>query len=123
MNLRFLNFLKARISFVQYIKSLKMEDLEKFGESENEEEYPELKPSINQMLEIGREMKLSSLEEAFSTYIRHYDCFFKISKYEEQYTKFAKDIEKLGWFKETEDGRELIDISIESALEQYEKRT
>lgn len=77
-----------------------------------------LKPNIRQMLEIGKDLGLTTLDEAHSNYMRHYDCFFLISDFQEQNNKFVIDIITLGWLDET---KYLKDLTIEECLEQLTK--
>lgn len=44
-----------------------------------------IKPSVLGMLEVGKACGLFTLEEAYSNYMNHYDCFFLISDYHSQY--------------------------------------
>jgi len=73
-----------------------------------------LKPDVKQMLEIGKDCGLSTLAEAYGHYMCHYDLFFLISNYSEQYGVFRDNLIDLG-FVDTAT-MELIDVSIDSAL-------
>lgn len=76
-----------------------------------------LEPSIRGMLELGKNCGLSMLEEAYKNYMLHYDCFFLIANYEEQYNKFKKDIDMQGWI---DLNGYLIKTTIEDCLKQLD---
>jgi len=65
----------------------------------------ELKPSIEQMIQVGKDCGLSTLEEAYNNYMNHYDCFFLIEKFHEQLRVFAVDLALAGLLEEVEDNK------------------
>ncbi len=78
-----------------------------------------LKPDIKQMLEIAKDMGLSTLEDAFTEYMRHYDLFFLLSDYQNQLQKFTTDIANLNWLEG--ESMYLKDMTIEECLALLEK--
>lgn len=78
-----------------------------------------LRPSVSQMLRIGKGCELNTLGEAYNNYISHYDCFFLISDYENQYKIFAEDILSLGWI--DEEGFILDSLLIDDCLKELDK--
>lgn len=76
-----------------------------------------LKPSVKQMLEVGKGCGLSHIEEVYDDYMRHFDLFFLISDYSNQYGIFLKELEDSKLIYKTEGGRySFFDLSIEEAL-------
>ena len=79
----------------------------------------ELKPSVRQMLEIGKGCGLSELGEAHSQYLSHYTAFFLIDKFHEQLEEFNREIILLGLAVldplSTPQTFTLLDISIDEA--------
>ena len=78
-----------------------------------------LKPDIKQMLELAKDMGLTTLEDAFIEYMRHYDLFFLMSDYQNQLNNFCTEIANLNWL-EAEDNY-LRDMTIEECLALLEK--
>ena len=78
-----------------------------------------LKPDIKQMLEIAKDAGLSTLEDAFTEYMRHSDMFFLLSDYQNQLQKFTTDIANLNWLED--EGMYLKDMTIEECLEILQK--
>ena len=76
----------------------------------------ELKPSVAQMLLIGHGCGLHTLEEAYSNYLSHYDCFFLIDKFHEQNAVFTQQLKDLGFTEQIDGINELIDIPLEICL-------
>ncbi len=73
----------------------------------------ELKPDVIEMLNIGEGSGLIFLEEAYFNYMRHYDLFFNMEKYSEQYYEFMDKIKSYGFVEDSM----LLDITISQALE------
>lgn len=57
----------------------------------------DLKPSVEDMLRIGKGCGLTLLTEAFNNYMNHYDLFFRISEFQEQMQTFAIELKELGF--------------------------
>lgn len=76
-----------------------------------------MKPSVKDLLEIGKGCGLEHIEEAYNNYMLHYDLFFSLDNYREQYNELIKELKSFCLLEETEDGLYLVDISIEEALE------
>ena|ERR1019366_4819350 len=86
----------------------------------------ELKPNVVQMLEIGRDCGLSMLGEAYQNYMNHYDCFFLIEDYTNQYDKFVADLTVAGLVTYVDAFPHLLDMTIEQALikaKQHDRQT
>lgn len=64
-----------------------------------------LKPDVRQMIEIGMDCGLQSVEEAYYNYMNHYDCFFLIKNYQQQYRDFLRDLGIADLQEETEVGK------------------
>lgn len=79
-----------------------------------------IKPSVKQMLLIGRDIGHETLEEAYQQYMSHYDCFFLISGYKNQYHEFINELKQLTLLDcYQEDGKDvyqLKNITIDEAL-------
>lgn len=73
-----------------------------------------LKPSVRQMLMIGKDMGFEYIYEAYDSYMMHYDCFFLLDKYEEQYEEFLKEMKIYGFV--ADNGCELKNLTIDQAL-------
>lgn len=69
----------------------------------------ELKPNIQQMIQIGKDCGLSTLDEAYSNYLNHYDMFFLIEKYNEQLRDFVVDLAIAGLLVEEDNKVMLVD--------------
>jgi|JI10StandDraft_1071094.scaffolds.fasta_scaffold10052_6 hypothetical protein len=86
----------------------------------------ELKPSINGMLEVAKEMGLDHLAEAYHNYMNHYDCFFLIEKFHEQLKSFVEEMVEIGLVLRSDDGElNFADLTITQSLkmkEEYEIR-
>ena len=81
----------------------------------------DLKPSVKQMLEIGEGCGLVHIDEAYSNYLNHYDCFFYIPEYHQQHAEFVEELTKLGFVVSNADGKkELVNITIVDALAKME---
>lgn len=78
----------------------------------------ELKPSVLQMLLLGQDCGLLTVDDAYSNYMNHYDCFFLIEKFQEQHQVFVEELQSLGFV----DGCQFKDISIEGAIKSYWKQ-
>lgn len=78
-----------------------------------------IKPSIQQMLEIGQDCGLSSLDEAYGNYLNRYDMFFLISDFQNQMREFTEQLVILGLTEQYEGSLSLKEISIEEALKCY----
>lgn len=74
----------------------------------------ELKPSVAQMLQVGYSCGLSTLDEAYSQYMSHYECFFLIDKYQEQYAVFVQELKDLGFTEQIDGVNELLSLSIDA---------
>ncbi len=57
----------------------------------------ELRPSVEQMLWVGKDCGLTMLSEAYENYMSHYDLFFLIDDYQAQSTVFNGEIVKHLW--------------------------
>ena len=55
-----------------------------------------LEPDVRQMLEVGESCGLNDLEEAYDHYMSHYDMFFLIEDYTNQYVAFVKKLKESG---------------------------
>jgi hypothetical protein len=72
-----------------------------------------LKPSVMQMLEVAQGCELKTLQEAYDNYMLHYDMFFLIEKYQEQYSEFVAELYDLG----LANNEMMVDMTIEAVLE------
>ena len=77
----------------------------------------ELKPSVMQMLDIGKACELHTVEESYDNYMGHYDCFFLIEKYGEQYNRFLGELKALGL---VVDNR-IVDMPIDEAIKKVKE--
>jgi hypothetical protein len=76
-----------------------------------------LKPDVLQMLVIGKDCGLSQLGEAVANYMNHYDCFFLISDFINQQTRFISDLINLKLIELDLNGSLYIkEITIDEAL-------
>ena len=75
----------------------------------------ELKPSVAGMIQIGYGCGLSTLDEAYGQYMRHYDCFFLLDKFHEQNAEFTQQLKDLGFVEQVDGVNELIDITLEAS--------
>lgn len=53
-----------------------------------------LKPSVEEMLEVGEDCGLSTVAEAYDNYLAHYDMFFLIEDYTTQYISFVQEMKE-----------------------------
>ena len=74
----------------------------------------ELKPSVIGMVQVGYDCGLSTLEEAYTQYMSHYDCFFLIDKFHEQNAEFSEQLKDLGFTEQVDGFTELIDMNLEA---------
>lgn len=72
-----------------------------------------LNPNVMQMLSIAKECGLTTLEEAHTHYMMHYDYFFLISDFFNQHQKFVEELRK---FEMVDENLTLKELSIEEAL-------
>lgn len=79
-----------------------------------------LKPSVLQMLRIGKGCGLTYVGEAYNNYMNHYDCFFLLSDYENQLRQFEQDLKDCGFVVKTDSGYGIKDITIKEALKQFD---
>lgn len=74
-------------------------------------------PSIEEMLQIGLNCGLSTVEEAYTNYLNHYDFFFFIPKLKEQSDKFTNELKAASLtrvFKDQVSGKDFLQIADES---------
>jgi hypothetical protein len=81
--------------------------------------YMSLKPSIVQMLNVAQDCGLTTLNEAYSNYMSHYDCFFLLSDYAAQQAVFFAQLKECGFFVAQGNSYTLKEISIVEALDTY----
>ena len=79
-----------------------------------------LEPSVKDMLEIGKGCGLSTVQEAYDNYMNHYDMFFLIEDYTNQYIKFVQDLKETGFVNKD---MTLKDFSIIEGLERVAARS
>lgn len=77
-----------------------------------------LEPSVKDMLEIGKGCGLSTVQQAYDNYMSHYDLFFLIEDYTNQYIKFVQDLKEANLLKKDSMIRH---CTIEDALEGLER--
>ena len=77
-----------------------------------------LEPSVEGMLKVGRDCGLLMVEEAYNNYMHHYDMFFLIEDYTNQYIKFVQDLKEAKLLKKDMTLRHCL---IEDALEGLER--
>ena len=76
-----------------------------------------LKPSVKQMLMIGKDMGYETVEVAYSDYMRHYDCFFLIEDFQNQNKEFTQQIIDYGLvIKEGDGSYSFKDLTVNEAL-------
>lgn len=75
---------------------------------------------VREFLEIGKGCGLDHIEEAYNNYMLHYDLFFIIDKYAEQYKEFIDELHEHNLLETTDEGLMLLDISIDEALERID---
>ena len=77
-----------------------------------------LKPNILQMLEIGKDCGLDTVQEAYENYSNHYDMFFLISDIRNQTKVFHEELFEIGLL-ERKDGKmySIPERSIDEAIE------
>lgn len=73
----------------------------------------ELKPSIREAFCIGEQSGFVYIDEAIHHYLSHYDLFFLIEKYQEQYEEFRQELKDNGFLQED---NTLINMTIKDAL-------
>lgn len=78
----------------------------------------ELKPSVLQMLLLGQDYGLLTVDDAYSNYMNHYDCFFLIDKFQEQHKDFVEELQSLGFV----GGGRFKDVTIDEAIKSYWKQ-
>ena len=80
-----------------------------------------LVPSIDEMLLIGHGCGLTTLDEAYSNYMNHYDMFFLVDEYATQYNVFLRDLAIRGYLEEVEvegiSRAQLIEANIEDLID------
>lgn len=76
-----------------------------------------LKPSVMQMLQIGKGMGFDTVSEAFDSYMMHYDCFFLIDKFAEQNKAFEDRLKELGFVEQINGKFYIKDMTIDEGLE------
>jgi hypothetical protein len=79
-----------------------------------------LKPSVHEMLTIADGCGLTHIEEAYFNYTRHYDLFFDIKNYNDQYVNLVQELKKYGFVNKD---MTLKDISVKEGLERVEARS
>jgi hypothetical protein len=72
-----------------------------------------LKPSLDQMLQVGQGAGLSTIAEAFLNYTRHYDLFFQVGEYAEQLAYLVFEMRIKGMMAGDEIREETIDAAME----------
>lgn len=80
-----------------------------------------MKPSVMQILNIGKEMGFDDLDQAYFDYMRHYDCFFLLDKYEEQYKELFEEFDRYGLLDRVDGNIFLKQVTISEAIEIVEK--
>lgn len=78
----------------------------------------ELKPSVLQMLLLGQDCGLLTVDDAYSNYMNHYDCFFLIDRFQEQHQVFVEELKSLGFV----EGDRFKDMAIDEAIKSYWKQ-
>ena len=75
-----------------------------------------IKPDVLQMLLLGKDVGLETLSEAYSNYMNHYDCFFLIDSFDQQYVEFKREIEDFKLTEKQGDTVNLKNLSIDEAI-------
>ena len=77
-----------------------------------------IRPSLLQMLEMGQGMDLEYIDEAYDTYMMHYDVFFYIPKMNEQLDVLIQELINANLVDKGSDGKYILKtITIKEALE------
>lgn len=81
------------------------------------ENVPGPVPSVEAMLRIGKDLGYEKVEEAYDQYMHHWDCFFSIDRFADQYSAFIGEMSDLGLVS----GRTVNDVTIDDALLRVEE--
>lgn len=72
-------------------------------------------PSVRQMLEVGKSS--GGLIDAYTHYVHHFDLFFDVSDFNNQYKVFTNDLKRSGLLELKGNDYIVRDMSIKQALE------
>lgn len=74
---------------------------------------------LTDILQLGYECGLNTLDEVYSNVLSHYDLLFTEETFDEEYTELLEELAKEGFLVESDgvsnNAKELIDISIKDA--------
>lgn len=72
------------------------------------------------MLETGKECGLTTLQEAHACIMIHYDAYFSIENFNEEYNEYLCELRELDFTQVTEKGEQLRDMTIQECLDKLE---